>query len=173
MLRRLQLVNRAPPQGVITGAFERRENRALVAETNLALGRMHIDIDLGWIDGEIEHRQRKAVWLPKAAIGLFDGERQVAMVDTPPIEQDHDVIAGAAVQRRRADQPCNARPIEPAMSSSPPWMRTRYPSPPSRRRLTASTSATAAMLARASPRKPSVLMLRRSSSVWSLLVACR
>src|SRR5437868_6367264 len=109
MLRRLQLVNRSPPQCVITGAFERRENRGLVAEANLALGRMHIDIDLGGIHCEIEHRQWKAVWLSKTAIGLFDGERQVAMVDTPPIEQDHDMIAGAALQRRRADQAPDAR----------------------------------------------------------------
>src|SRR3989454_5530728 len=74
----------------------------------------------------------------------------------------------STVSRVPAEQPAGS-----AVSNSPPWMRTRNPPPPSRLRLTASTSATAAMLASASPRKPRVRIERRSSSARSLLVACR
>src|SRR5437773_553402 len=74
----------------------------------------------------------------------------------------------STVSRVPAEQPAGS-----AVSNSPPWMRTRNPPPPSRLRLTASTSATAAMLASASPRKPRVRIERKSSSARSLLVACR
>src|SRR5947207_3603478 len=64
-------------------------------------------------------------------------------------------------------------PAGPAAICEPPSSSTRYPSPPSPRRLTASTRATAAMLASASPRNPRVRIVRRSSSERILLVACR
>src|SRR5947199_326313 len=46
----------------------------------------------------------------------------------------------STVSRVPAEQPAGS-----AVSNSPPWIRTRNPPPPSRLRLTASTSATAAM----------------------------
>src|SRR5438094_793523 len=64
-------------------------------------------------------------------------------------------------------------PTGPAATCDPPSTITRYPSPPSPVRLTASTRATAAMLASASPRNPRVRIVRRSSSERILLVACR
>src|ERR1700682_4928412 len=64
-------------------------------------------------------------------------------------------------------------PTGPLAICAPPSTSTRYPSPPSPGRLTASTRAPAAILASASPRNPSVWIVRRSSSEWILLVACR
>src|ERR1700730_13495308 len=52
-------------------------------------------------------------------------------------------------------------------------MRTRDPSPPSRDRVAASSPAAAWLLANASPRKPRVWIVRRSSRERSLLVAWR
>src|SRR6184192_1676578 len=92
-------------------------------------------------------------------------------------------VAGCLRNLRRAGVLKNSRltltrvpsglPTGPAATCDPPSTITRYPSPPSPVRLTASTRATAAMLASASPRNPRVRIVRRSSSERILLVACR
>src|SRR6266566_2627666 len=92
-------------------------------------------------------------------------------------------VAGCLRNLRRAGVLKNSRltltrvptglPAGPAPICAPPSTSTRYPSPLSRGRLTASTRATAAMLASASPRNPRVRIVRRSSSERILLVACR
>src|SRR5438067_2097313 len=83
-------------------------------------------------------------------------------------------VAGCLRNLRRAGVLKNSRltltrvpsglPTGPAATCDPPSTITRYPSPPSPVRLTASTRATAAMLASASPRNPRVRIVRRSST---------
>src|SRR5205807_8370728 len=100
----LQLVERTLPQRVVAGPFQRGKDRPLVAESNLAFGRMHVDIDLRGIDRQAEHGERKAIRLAKSAVRLLHGERQVAMLDAPAVDEDDDVVPGAPMQYRWADQ---------------------------------------------------------------------
>ena len=101
---RLELVQRALPQGTVAGPLQRRKDGPLVSESNLALGRMHVDIDLGRIDEHIQHGKGKTIRLAQAPIRLLDGEHQVAMLNAPAIYQDDDVIPSAAMQGGRAYQ---------------------------------------------------------------------
>src|SRR5207302_7741530 len=92
---RPQLVQGTLPKGVVTGPFERREDGALIAKSNLPLGWMHVHIDLGWIDQQIEHGNRKAVWLAQAAIRLLHREDEIAMLNAPAVDQDDNVLPRA------------------------------------------------------------------------------
>ena len=69
---------------------------------------MHVDIDFGRIDEHIQHGQWKTIGLAQTAIGLLDSEHQVAMLNPTAVDQDDDVIPGAAMQGGRADQPAHA-----------------------------------------------------------------
>ena len=64
-----------------------------------------------------------------------------------------------------------AAPVSEALRSLPPSMTTSVPESAAASRVTRENRETAAMLGSASPRKPSVRMRNRSSSVAILLVA--
>src|SRR5205823_5077583 len=107
--RDLQLVERALTQHAVAGTLQRHKDRALVAEPHLALRRVDIDVDLNGVYREVEHGQRKAVRLAQPAVRLFDREREVAMVNATPVDEDHDVLPRTAMQGRRADQAADQR----------------------------------------------------------------
>ena len=65
---------------------------------------MDVDVDLGRIDMQVEHRQRKAIRLTQPAICLFYREGQVAVMDATPINKDDHVIPSAPMQGWWADQ---------------------------------------------------------------------
>ena len=94
---------------MVAGPFERGKDSPLVAESNLALGRVHVDVHLGRIDQHTQHRKREAIGLAESPIGLLDREHQVAMLNPAAVDQDDHVIPGATVQGRRADQSAHAR----------------------------------------------------------------
>ena len=93
------------PKGPVAGALDGREDGALIREADLTLGGMDIDVDLAGIDQQVQHGQWETIGLAQSAIGLFDREGEVAVVNAPPIDKDDHVIPSAPMQGGWADQP--------------------------------------------------------------------
>ena len=75
----------------------------LVAEPNLGLGGVDVDVDLPRIDLEEQDDRRVAGGIDQAAVGLPDGVVDRAVRDTAPVEKGVQVPGGGPGDVRGAD----------------------------------------------------------------------
>ncbi len=91
-------------QRMPAGALDGREHLALVAEAHLALGRVHVDVDLEGIELDADHAERVAAGGHQAPVRLGDGGEQRAVVHAPAVDDHDQAVAVAAVAPRLADR---------------------------------------------------------------------
>ncbi len=78
-------------------------NEARLAEPNLALGRMHVDVHLHRIEAQFEHMDRLSLVVQHVAVGGAHGMGEPAILDRPPVDQEKLEIGTTAARRRRRD----------------------------------------------------------------------
>ena len=75
-------------EGLAQGGQQFAVNGLAVAEAHLNLGRMDVDVDLGGVNGDEDHRDGEAVRVGHAAIGLAKGVRHETVADKPAVEEE-------------------------------------------------------------------------------------
>ena len=79
------------------GGQEQRIQSARVAETDLRLGRMYVDIDMVGREIEEQKRDRITARHQQAAIALLHGMSERAVADPPAVEKEVLALGVAAV----------------------------------------------------------------------------
>ncbi len=90
-------------QRLPAGALHRREDAALVAEAHLALGGMHVDVDLDRVERHADDAERVATAGNETAVRLGDRGEQRAVVHATAVDDEHEAGARATVPVRFAD----------------------------------------------------------------------
>ena len=74
-----------------------------MAKLYLALGRVHVDVQLFGRQRDAQDGQRVPVAGQQRVVGLLDGKGQAAVAHPTAIDKERDVLAVAAMQRWLAD----------------------------------------------------------------------
>ena len=106
--------------------FERRAQRpnqqapdpAGIAKPNLRLGRVDVDIEIGWRDLEKQRQQRRAGLGNEIAVCRLDRADQEPVFDRPAIDEQILLAGVRAMQRRQAGE-----------TIDPHWSRRTAPLP--------------------------------------------
>src|SRR5947209_20132324 len=86
-------------------ADDQPANRRGIAEANLGLGRMHVDVDLLQRNVEEQGSDWMAVARNKVAIGRTKRTDEQAVLHWPRIDEQILLVGHAAVEGRKADDP--------------------------------------------------------------------
>jgi hypothetical protein len=82
-----------------------------VAETNLGLGRMHIDVDLARRQRHKQRKQRRAATRDQIGIGGPHGAYQQAVSDRSAVDEQVLLRAVRAIERGQAGKACDANAL--------------------------------------------------------------
>ncbi len=94
------MIHQCPPHGPLHGA----KDGPPVAEAHFSFGGMHVHVHLAGIEGQVEHDDGVAASGHQRAIGLADGVAQAAILNPAAVDEEGEVLAVAAMDRRRADE---------------------------------------------------------------------
>ena len=98
-------------EGPAQGPAQHGEHQALVAEAHLALGGVHVDVQVVRGDGEVDRRQGVAPAGQEGVVGLLHGVGQHLAAHQAPVDGEGAVEAGVAVLRRPGAVAPDARPV--------------------------------------------------------------
>ena len=91
---------RRRPDGIEHGLVDRLEDAALILEFELALLRMHVDVNRALRHLDVDHGQREAALRDQRLIGVVNGFRDCAVLDDARID-DVRLPGAAALEHRR------------------------------------------------------------------------
>src|SRR5262249_50639199 len=94
---------------LVEGLAERPQDDAVherrIAEADLRLGRMDVDVDRAGVHLDEEDRRRVAARLDEAAVRLLDRMLDGPVADRPAVEEDELSLGGGTGDRGGADEP--------------------------------------------------------------------
>ena len=89
------------------GALDSAEDFIGIYEAHLGLTRVHVNVDLGWIEVDKEDRQREAPDREQRVVGLHDGVGEASIFDVASVDEQVDLGAGGAGEGQGADVPAD------------------------------------------------------------------